>query len=545
MLTLAIMLALVANASGAASICTVAANCQSGSPGGLGGEFNVPHGVAVSPAGNVYVVDGASNPRVQQFDSQGGFLRAWGKDVSSAIPGTGAEICTAAASCKTGVPGGLDGEFDSPQAIAVDSSGDIYVTDNGRVQKFDSQGNFLSILAGFSSFGEGGSLSNFVYGVAVDAADNVYVSDTSNQRIQKFDSSGGFVSAWGKDVVDNNPGTGFEVCTVAATCKAGEAGSLGGEMRDPSGIAADSSGNVYVVDDDDFAGNGRVTKFDSQGNFQRAWGKDVNAAAPGTGPEICTAAADCQFAGNVVPGTLGGEFNLARGVFTDASGNVHVADAGWNRIQVFDPAGNFLAAHGRDVDAANPSSGVEVCTVAATCQAGTPGALGGEFINPEDGEAAGDGSIYIADAFNRRIQKLSSSFGFLLAWGNDVLAPPVTVLTPTVSNQFLLGPQRRLPNGGVSIVGIFPHTGDVEWGGAQLKSKERVLTPGNLVSGVGYRQTMNFVPLPGAKKKLTAGKKLRTTATITYRPRLRPDPPGTQTVQIPLKRKRPGGRRKR
>jgi len=161
-------------------------------------------------------------------------------DTSAPTPGTGFEICTVAASCKTGW--------------------------------------------GFGEFG--GDVSS-VADVATDGAGNVYVVDWD--RAQKFDSSGNWERAWGKDVVAGG-GTGFEVCTVALNCKRGEFGQLGGELTYPGAIAADGAGNVYVID---IIGN-RIQKFDSSGNWERTWGKDV-VAGGGTGFEVCAVAADCKW----------------------------------------------------------------------------------------------------------------------------------------------------------------------------------------------------------------------------------------------------------
>ena len=183
----------------------MAASCQAGVDGGLGGELSHPRGVGADPAGNVYVVD---NQRIQKFDSRN-WERAWGKDVDTG-GGTGFEICAVAATCKFGTIGGLGGEFNS------------------------------------------------LSGVAADAAGNVYVVDVNNQRIQRFDSSGNFLRAWGRDVVTGG-GTGFELCTVAASCKQGAVGELGGELNFPSGVAADATGNVYA---ENF--NQRVQKYPPQ-----------------------------------------------------------------------------------------------------------------------------------------------------------------------------------------------------------------------------------------------------------------------------------------
>ena len=270
-----------------------------GSVGGAGGAVSYPNGVAADGAGNVYVAED-EGPRISKFDSSGTFLRAWGKDVidpaSAGNTGTGFEACVAGVNiCKEGdYTGALGGEIASARSVGADAAG------------------------------------------------NVYVGDADNNRVQKFDSSGNFLRAWGKDVIDpasaGNTGTGFEVCVAGVNiCKAGVEGGLGGEMKEPFGVAPDASGAVYVAD----RFNDRIQKFDSSGNFLSAWGKDVTAAGPGntgTGFEVCVSGTDTCQAGSHAT-ALGGELNLPPGVATDAAGNVYVADASNNRVQKFaDPS---------------------------------------------------------------------------------------------------------------------------------------------------------------------------------------------------------------
>src|SRR5262249_43103194 len=90
--------------------------------------------------------------------------------------------------------------------------------------------------------------------VTTDSSGNVYVADTSNNRIQKFDSQGHFISTWGKGVLG---GPGFELCTVAQDCFAGSTGTLGGEFNAPAGVGTDSAGALYVAD----RPNNRIQKF--------------------------------------------------------------------------------------------------------------------------------------------------------------------------------------------------------------------------------------------------------------------------------------------
>jgi hypothetical protein len=141
-------------------ICTVAASCQDGMPvpgtttaatTANGGDMNDPQGVAVNQAnGHVYVTD-QGNRRVQEFDADGNFVRAWGWDVDSAA-GTGFEICTVAANCKTAAAAGTNvGQFGSALGYPItDASNNVWVPDpvNARIQVFNSSGAFLRIVGG-------------------------------------------------------------------------------------------------------------------------------------------------------------------------------------------------------------------------------------------------------------------------------------------------------------------------------------------------------------------------------------------------------------
>ena len=82
-------------------------------------------------------------------------------------------------------------------------------------------------------------------GIAVDTSGNVYVADTDNNRIQKFTSDGNFIKEWGRT------------------------GSGPGEFSHPSGIAVMNSGNVYVAD----TGNNRIQKFTSDGKYISYFGE--------------------------------------------------------------------------------------------------------------------------------------------------------------------------------------------------------------------------------------------------------------------------------
>ena len=194
-----------------------------GSRGNGEGQFNSPWGIAVDRVrGYVYVVDSA-NFRVQKFDMNGEFIMSWGSF------------------------GNGDGQFYFPRGVAVDQTdGFVYVVDMGnhRIQKFDTSTNVLpQLLAKWGGSAEPGHASSPLaqeagqlrspWGITVDGAGDVYVSDTGNHRVEKFDKEGNFITQWG----------GF--------------GNGKGQFNFPYGIAVDVKGSVFVVD----SGNTRVEQF--------------------------------------------------------------------------------------------------------------------------------------------------------------------------------------------------------------------------------------------------------------------------------------------
>ncbi len=90
-----------------------------------------------------------------------------------------------------------------------------------RVQKFNSNGTFI---AKWGTPGINDTQFNNPTGIAVDASGNVYVTDTDNNRVQKFNSNGTFIAKWGTPGINDT------------------------QFNNPTGIAVDASGNVYVID---------------------------------------------------------------------------------------------------------------------------------------------------------------------------------------------------------------------------------------------------------------------------------------------------------
>jgi len=271
-----------------------------------------------------------------------------------------------------GTEGSGNGQFSEPHGVAIDSSGNVWVTDslNDRVQKFNSKGEYLSQFGGT---GTGNGKLSWPQGIAIDASGNLWVADSGNNRVQKFNSKGEYVS------------------------KFGSAGSGNGQFYEPIGIAIDSSGNVWVID----SANNRVQKFNSSGTYQSQFGKE---------------------------GSGNGQFSEPHGIAIDSSGNLWVADSGNNRVQKFNSSGTYQAQFGSlgfgdgqftvPVGLALTPAGhilvsdsgirrVQQFNSSGTylSQFGSSGSGNGQFLGIGDIAVDGSGDLWIVDPGNNRVQK--------------------------------------------------------------------------------------------------------------------------------------------
>ncbi len=245
--------------------CTEATGCQAGIEGSGAGQFLSPQGLAVDSAGSVYVVD-RPNHRVQKFDSEGRFLRMWGKGVNSGTSGS-TEICTNAGPptdvCGVGGEGTGPGQFGAwpvvGSFIAIDPTDNVYVGDAGRIQRFDAAGAYQGEIA---------LPGELVQSLAVDGDGNLYVAyvvgDSNNNNdkpdVHKLDPSGAPIA----------PQT-FPV-------------------PNPRAVAVDVDGDVYVFD----KAKTEVLHFDPSAELADKFAEDLEPESSGiaTGSACLTGGAD-------------------------------------------------------------------------------------------------------------------------------------------------------------------------------------------------------------------------------------------------------------
>jgi gliding motility-associated-like protein len=298
-------------------VTTFAGSGVAGNTNGIGtaASFNLPSGIAVDVARNAYVADQRNN--LLRKITPGG--------VVTTFPAT---------------------TFSLPSAVAVDAAGNVYLAEGYTLIRKITPGGAVNTLAGSllpgNTNGVGGAARfHNPAGLAVDAAGNVYVADDLNGLIRKITPDGVVTTLAGSGAHGSTDGTG----TAAS-------------FSNPTGIAVDAAGNVYVADYGPGTLNNKIRKITPAG----------------------------------VVSTLAGDFSAPSGVAVDAVGNIYVADSGNNRIRKISPAGvlstlagDFYSGNTNDVGAA------------------------ARFRSPYSVAVDAAGNVYVADLGNNLIRKITAT----------------------------------------------------------------------------------------------------------------------------------------
>ncbi|HZZ17991.1 MAG TPA: protease pro-enzyme activation domain-containing protein [Opitutaceae bacterium] len=309
---------------------------------GRAARFSFPGGVKVDGAGNLYVSD-ATNYTIRKV-SPGGTVTT-----IAGVPGKSGATDGPAASALFAGPGG----------VALDSSGNIFVADsvNYTIREISTSGVVTTIagLAGTSGHVDGtGTQAQFKdpENIAIDSSNNIYVADGSGNVIRKVTEAGVVTTIAGSGASGSADGTGISA-----------------SFNDLTGIAVDSSGNVYVADN----GNNEVRKMTPAGVVTTLAGSTTGGSAGGSGSAA--------------------SFEGPAGLGVDSSGNVYVADSENNLIRKVDPTG-FVTTIGGLVGDADSVDGIT---------------SNSRFDTPSDVAVDSSGIVFVADALNCTIRRIVTS----------------------------------------------------------------------------------------------------------------------------------------
>jgi hypothetical protein len=384
----------------AGDIYTAAGNGSLGFSGGGGpatsAELDLPTGVAVDGAGNRLIAD-AVNYRIRVVAATSGtfYGRAMTKGDIYVVAGNGTQGFSG-----DGGPA-IDAELDFPFAVAVDAAGNLVLSDFDRVRvvaastgTFYGQamtaGDIYTVAGngtrGFS--GDGGPATSAELGgpgtVAIDAAGNLVIPDSTNSRVRVVAVSTG--TFYGQAM------TAGDIYTVAGRALSGFSGDGGpataAKLNGPEAVAIDAAGNVVIAD----TGNARIR---------------VVAASTGTFYGQAMTKGDIYTVAGGGTGGLGdggpakaASFAQPFDVAADAAGNLVIADAQHNRIRV--------VANGTGTFYGKPMTAGDIYTVAGDGTQGFSGdggpATKATLFNPESVAVDAPGGLVIADTINERIR---------------------------------------------------------------------------------------------------------------------------------------------
>jgi sugar lactone lactonase YvrE len=333
----------------AGTITSIAGNGTQGFAGDGGpaaaAELGDLQGVAVDRAGSLYIAD-AGNDRIRKVDPSGRISTIAGSGIRG-FSGDGGPAATA--------------ELASPNVVAVDRDGNIYIGDWGshRVRKVDQNGTITTFAGTGPNYPDDGgpatqALLHYPSFAYVDKAGRLYIADFGDHRVRRVSPAG-------------------DITTIAGDGAAGFSGDGGpavdAQLNNPVSLALDPAGNVYIADNL----NHRVRKVTPDG-------KITTIAGIGRG----------FYSGDNGPATEA-DLRYPRGLALGGDGSLYIAEAGNDRIRRVDPAGIITTVAGNGTRGFSGDGGP---------------ATQAQLFSPAEIHLDRAGNLYLADDGNNRIRRV-------------------------------------------------------------------------------------------------------------------------------------------
>ncbi|WP_263382071.1 NHL domain-containing protein [Granulicella arctica] len=379
-----------------APITTIAGN---GNPGNSGNgsapasaTVNAPQGGTFDGQGNYFFADTGNNV-VREITTSTGNISVVAGNGSAGYGGDGSAATA--------------GQLNGPTGVAVDAAGNLFISDskNNRIREVSAATTLLSTIAGTGASGYAGdngyaasATLNNPTGIALDNTGVLYVADTGNHALRAFSTHNGIV------------------VTLAGTGRQGYAGDGSvpqlALLNAPSAVAIDLNGNIFVAD----TGNAVIRKvtpilagiINFQGSISTYAGVTGGSSNSGDGGPAISA-----------------DLLTPTGVATDAAGDLYIA-AG-NQVRMVAPSGTITTIAGRN--GPGSYSGEGASAVAALI----PGPAQSLAVDPI-------GNVYLSDTAGNRILSIAGSAAAAIPFGYQVIntaSSPQSVTLYNPGNQTL------------------------------------------------------------------------------------------------------------